>query len=720
MFVLGAWPAEHFQRSPPAGIVERDLTRCRRMTTPDPAHRNRLAAETSPYLLQHAANPVEWYPWGDDALGRARREDKPILLSVGYSACHWCHVMAHESFEDPATAALMNALFVNVKVDREERPDLDRIYQIAHQLLTQRGGGWPLTMFLSPEDQRPFFGGTYFPREPRHGMPAFRDLLQRVADYYRTHRDEIRRQNAALVQVLAEISSSPVAAAARLDAAPLSAARDTLEQDFDARFGGFGGAPKFPHPTSIEFLLQAWRATAGATEPDLKALYMATLTLTRMAEGGLYDQLGGGFCRYSVDMFWMIPHFEKMLYDNGQLLGLYADAAVATGEELFRHVVGETADWVMRDMQAADGGYYATLDADSEGHEGRFYAWTREEVDSLLDADTYAVFARRFGLDRDPNFEGRWHLHAYRAIEDVAAELGIAAELAGQRLGVARCKLLGVRNQRIWPARDEKIIAAWNGLMIAGMARAATVLERPELADSALRAVDFVRSQMLIDGRLMSVAKDGRARFPAYLDDHAFLLAGLIELLGTRFRVSDLEFALRLADTLLERFEDPDGGFYFTANDHEALIQRPKSFGDEAVPAGNGMAARALLRLGYLVGNPRYVDAAERTLRSAWSAIEKYPSGHTSLLLALREALEAPTIVILRGGRDEVARWQTELSRVYVPTRLVLAIADDVDGLPPALAEKRPRDTTVAYVCRGTTCSAPVESLSGLIAMTRA
>jgi uncharacterized protein len=680
------------------------------------AHRNRLAGETSPYLLQHAANPVDWYPWGAEALERARREDKPILLSIGYSACHWCHVMAHESFEDEGTARVMNELFINVKVDREERPDLDRIYQIAQQMLTQRNGGWPLTMFLTPGDQRPFFGGTYFPREARYGMPAFPEVLTRVAEYYRTHRDDIREQGDALTQAFGEMVPPPAAGDTNLDAGPLALARATLERDFDDRFGGFGAAPKFPHPTNIEFLLRRWRASANDDAPDLKALYMATLSLTRMAEGGLYDQLGGGFCRYAVDTFWMIPHFEKMLYDNGQLMRVYAQAAVATGEELYRRVTGETADWLMRDMQSPLGGYFATLDADSEGHEGRFYVWDREQVRAQLEPLTWEVFARRFGLDREPNFEGAWHLHAFRGIEEIAEELGITARDASDRLGVARCQLLGIRNRRVWPGRDEKVIASLNGLAIAGMAAAARTLNRPDLADSAVRAVDFIRMHMFDAGRLLSVYKDGRARFPAYLDDHAFLLDGLLELLETRWRTSDLEFATALAETLLERFEDRQaGGFYFTAADHETLIHRPKTYTDEAVPAGNGVAARALLRLGYLLGDLRFVDAAERTLRASWQGLARYPHGHASLLMALEEWLAPPTIVILRGGGDEILSWQREVARVYAPARLLFAIPDGVEDLPAALAEKRPRAATTAYVCRGMTCSAPIEKLDELI-----
>jgi uncharacterized protein YyaL (SSP411 family) len=683
-----------------------------------PSHRNRLAGETSPYLLQHAANPVDWYPWGEEALERARREDKPILLSVGYSACHWCHVMAHESFEDAASAAVMNELFVNIKVDREERPDLDKIYQLAQQMLTQRSGGWPLTMFLAPGTQRPFFGGTYFPKEPRYGMPAFTDLLRRVSEFYRTHREDIAQQSAALQQAFAEMSPPAAPDSEALTLEPLAVARAKLAEEFDTHFGGFGGAPKFPHPTNLDFLLRQWRSTAASDTPDLHSLYMATLTLQRMAEGGLYDQLGGGFARYSVDQYWMIPHFEKMLYDNGQLLRIYANAALATGEDLFRRVAAETADWIVRDLQAPTGGYWSTLDADSEGHEGKFYVWDTEQVRSLVPGPAYDAFARRFGLDQPPNFEGQWHLHSYRPEDEIATELGIDAAELRRRLDEARTILLTERNRRVWPGRDEKVLTSWNGLAIAGMAAAARALSRPDFAESATRAVDFIRDHLWRNGRLLAVHKDDQSRFPAYLDDYAFLLDGLIELLQTRWRSSDLQLAVALADALLEHFADSEhGGFYFTADDHEQLIHRSKSFGDEAVPAGNAIAAQALNRLGLLLGETRYLDAAARTLRSAWTPLQHYPHAHASLLVALAEHLDPPEIVIIRGAAQEAAQWRDALARKYSPTRLVFAIEADATTLPPALADKRALETTVAYVCRGMTCSEPIRALAPLLAL---
>jgi uncharacterized protein YyaL (SSP411 family) len=678
---------------------------------------NRLGSETSPYLRQHAHNPVDWFPWGPEALGRARSLGKPILLSIGYSACHWCHVMAHESFEDPATAALMNELFVNIKVDREERPDLDRIYQLAHQMLTQRGGGWPLTMFLSHEDQRPFFGGTYFPKEQRYGMPPFSEVLRRVAEYYRTRPDDVRAQNAALLDAFAQLSATAPAAEGTLDAAPLAQCRRELEGSFDSEFGGFGAAPKFPHATMLERLLRDWHAAANSLEPDLQALYMATLTLTRMAEGGLCDQLGGGFARYSVDAWWMIPHFEKMLYDNGALLAVYADAALATGEPLYANVAAATAQWIMRDMQAPAGGYYSSLDADSEGHEGRFYVWQPEQVRALLDEAEYAVFAPRYGLDREPNFEGEaWHLHAFQSVDDVAAAAGLTSAAASALLDSARAKLLEVRRARVWPGRDEKVLTSWNALMIRGMARAARALGRDDLGESAQRALDFLRAELWRDGRLLATHKDGRSHLAAYLDDHVLLVDAILELLQWRWRSADLGFARELLELVLAHFEDAAaGGFWFTADDHEALIHRSRSFADDATPSGNGIAVFVLQRMGYLLGEPRYLAAAERALRAGWGQYARHPSSHTSMLTALDEWLHPPETVILRGAGPQIGEWQRDIARLYAPRRMIFAIPADAQELPAALSDKAALGGPVAYVCRGSTCAAPLTELPALV-----
>ena len=679
--------------------------------------RNRLAGEMSPYLQQHASNPVDWHPWGEEALAKARAADKPILLSIGYSACHWCHVMAHESFEDDATAAVMNRLFVNVKLDREERPDLDKVYQLAHQVLTQRGGGWPLTMFLAPDDLTPFFGGTYFPKEARYGMPAFTDLLERVAAFYRDERDAVRRQNASLRGVFGELVPPAPAAGAALSREPLDAARRDLETSFDPRFGGFGGAPKFPHPASIERLLRDWQRSAAAPDPDLKALYMATLTLKRMADGGLFDQLGGGFCRYSVDAYWMIPHFEKMLYDNGPLLALLAQASVATGDDFFRTKALETARWALTEMRAPGGGFFSALDADSEGHEGRFYAWRRDEVAALLTPDEYRVFARRFGLDREPNFEGAWHLHTFVELAQVAEQSGLDAATTAALVDSARAKLLAARAARVRPGLDDKLLTGWNALLVRGLAISGRLLGVPAHVDAAAAAVDFIRSHCWQDGVLMAAWKDGQARFPAYLDDHAYLLDALLELMQSRFRVADLELARALAEALLERFVDRErGGFWFTAAGRDPPMHRPKGFADEATPAGNGIAALALARLGWLLGETRYLDAAERTLKAGLASMTRAPQAHAAMLNALDEYLEPGAIVVIRGLTAQLAEWTAALASSYAPSRMSIAIPADVAGLPDALASKKARDGTVAYVCRGPQCSEPVAEPAALLA----
>jgi uncharacterized protein len=681
-----------------------------------PKYTNRLASETSPYLRQHAHNPVEWYPWGGEAFERARSERKPIHLSVGYSACRWCHVLERESFEDEATARILNDNFVNIKVDREERPDIDRIYQIAQQMLTQRGGGWPLTMFLTHDDRRPFFGGTYFPKEARYGLPAFQDVLLRVARYYREHAAELRTQNEALMAAFADLNPAPATTDTELTDAPLTACRAQLARAFDSHNGGFGGAPKFPQPQTIEWLLRRWRASQREPEPDARALYMATLTLRRMAEGGVYDQLGGGFCRYAVDEQWMIPHFEKMLYDNGALLAAYAEAALAGRDTLYARVVEETAAWLRREMQSAEGGCYSSLDADSEGHEGRFYVWEREEVRAALTAEEFAAFAPRFGLDRDANFEGHWQLHVVASPEEIAQRLGRTSAQVAELIDAARAKLLAVRAQRVRPARDDKVLTSWNALTIRGLAIAARALARDDLTACATRALDFIRARLVRDGRLLASYTEGRARLDAYLDDYVYLADAILELQQLRFVAAELALAQQLVEVVLGHFaDDAVGGFFFTADDHEALILRSKTFADDATPAGNGIAARVLVRLGQLLAEPRYLAAAERTLRAAWTALSRHPQAHVSLLGALEELLDPPQIVILRGEARMIDGWRRELARLYAPHRLTLAIPADAADLPPALADKTPRAGPVGYVCRGSSCSAPVDSLEALI-----
>jgi uncharacterized protein YyaL (SSP411 family) len=680
---------------------------------------NGLGSESSPYLRSHAHNPVDWYPWGAAALERARATDRPILLSIGYAACHWCHVMAHESFEDPATAALMNELFVNIKVDREERPDLDRLYQLAQQMLTGRGGGWPLTMFLLPEDQRPFFGGTYFPPLARFGLPAFRDLLRQVAGYYRTHGAQLRASAQQVAAALADLNPGVLAASA-LDEGPLREARRRLGARFDRDWGGFGAAPKFPHPAGIGRLLRDWYQSADTAEPDLQGLFMAALTLTRMAEGGLFDQLGGGFFRYSVDERWEIPHFEKMLYDNAQLLRVYAEAAAATGEPLFAASAHRTAQWLLRELCSPDGAFYCSLDADSDGHEGRYYVWGAASVREALTPQEWSAFAARYGLEGPANFEGQWHLRVHASHAQLAAALGCTPAQAQDLLDRAAAKLLALRAARRRPALDDKVLCSWNALAIAGLASAARLLAHAPYAQAATRALAYLRRVHWAHGRLLACSVDGQARLHAYLDDHAFLLDALLELATLRFDASELQWAIELADAMLRHFQDTAaGGFFFTADDQEALIARPKAFSDEALPAGNALAARSLLRLGWLLGEGRYLDAAERTLQACWPALQQYPDAHASMLLALEDWLDPPQQVLLRGPAADMGSWHAVLRAGFAPRVWVLAVPADAAPLPEALAARPAGDVTRAWLCRGSTCSGPFTTLEELLAALR-
>ncbi len=671
---------------------------------------NRLAQETSPYLQQHANNPVDWYAWSEEALQAARMQDKPILLSIGYSACHWCHVMAHESFEDEQVAATMNRLFINIKVDREERPDLDQIYQTAHALLTGRSGGWPLTMFLSP-DQKPFFGGTYFPKTPRYGMPGFVDLIERVAKAYREQRAEIEEQSASLLQVLAQTQPVSAAAGGELDGAPIAAAIADLIGTFDTVEGGFSAAPKFPHPAELEFCLYF-------AQRDARLREHALFTLEKMARGGIHDQLGGGFSRYSVDQYWMIPHFEKMLYDNGPLLGLYADAWALTGNRLFKRTAERIAAWTMREMQSSEGGYFSSLDADSEGVEGKFYVWSRDDVRALLEASEYAVLAAHYGLDREPNFEQRdWHLHVFQSIDVVANELGMDAVQAEQILDRARDKLFAARERRVRPARDNKILVSWNALMIRGMVRAARVFERDEWLESARRAASFIAEHMYDGAHLLATYKDGRAHLNAYLDDYAFLIHALMELLQADFKLPELEFARSLSNALTEQFEDErDGGYFFVSRDHEPLILKPKSGHDNATPSGNAVAALVLLRMGYMLGEPPLLNSAQRALRLFAPSMARQPGGFATMMMALQEALLPTRTVILRGTSADLSGWHAQMNKRFQPGTLVLALNSALNGLPPAL-DKPVSDAVNAFVCEGVTCLAPINDISALWAV---
>ncbi|PKO93374.1 MAG: thioredoxin domain-containing protein [Betaproteobacteria bacterium HGW-Betaproteobacteria-1] len=669
---------------------------------------NRLEVETSPYLLQHANNPVDWYPWGEEALKLAKQLDKPILLSIGYSACHWCHVMAHESFEDDEVAAVMNRHFINIKVDREERPDIDQIYQTAHQMLSQGNGGWPLTVFLTP-DQQPFFSGTYFPKTPRYQLPAFPDLVRHIAEFYHQRKDDLAAQNHQLMQAMARTvpTASPELTAGE-DALRLGF--EQLRGTFDFTYGGFGTAPKFPNHADIALLLRA--AHAGNAEAGNMALHM----LQSMAAGGIYDQLGGGFCRYSVDERWAIPHFEKMLYDNGQLLSLYADGWQLLEDKAgplaqrFVSVIEETMGWLLREMRSPAGAFYSSLDADSlnsqgKSEEGRFYVWQRDEVRELLTPEEYAVAARCLGLDRAANFEGHdWHL--FQAAEPEEDEAAL--------LQSAKAKLFSAREKRIRPGRDDKLLTSWNALAIKGIARAARVLERPDWIAVAQQALDFIRDRLWADGRLLATCKDETAHLNAYLDDYAFLLDALLELMQADYREQDMRFACELADALLAGFESDTGGFYFTSHSHEVLIHRPKQAYDNATPSGNGIAAVGLQRLGHVLGEPRYLQAAENTLKAFDRVMVRSPAACPGLLLALEEFLRPPVVLILRGVASQMAAWKNRLNQDYRPHLLCFALDESVGQLPPTLSREFNNDVN-AWVCRGVMCMPAIDRLDVLL-----
>jgi hypothetical protein len=696
-------------------------------------NKNLLSQETSPYLLQHANNPVHWHSWNKGSLLLAKQENKPILLSIGYSACHWCHVMAHESFEDIETARVMNELFINIKVDKEERPDLDIIYQNAHSLLTERPGGWPLTVFLSPETQMPIFVGTYFPKQAKQGLPAFQSLLHRISEIWQSRQSDILQQSASLQSTYHRIYESSKPINVEFNYAPIDIARNQIEKQFDPVNGGFSGAPKFPHPSIIEFSIKHWFHAQKNLQTDPRILHCALYTLEKMANGGVFDHLGGGFYRYSTDELWMIPHFEKMLYDNGPLVSLYSQAWRIKPDCLFFDAATKTANWAIREMQSPEGGYYSAQDADSEGHEGQFFVWSNAEINMFLENLTrqgdisitdIAHFKERFGLNLEANFEGAWHLHGYLSETMLANKHSISKKELHNRLQQIRQWLFQQREHRLRPDIDTKILCAWNGLMIHGMAVAGRLLEQPQYTESAKRAACYLKNVCWKNNRLFASVKDGKASLNAYVDDYAFLIYGLLELLQNQWDNELYRWALQLADKLLSDFEDANyGGFYFTSHQHEDLIQHVKSFSDDAIPAGNAIAALALNRLGYLSGIPRYIDAAKNCLRSAWNAINQAPISHCALLNALREHLTPPNILIIRdpiiehvnNQVDNEKNWQQVTQQYYLPDTLVYTIPNDQTP-HPSLAEKvsGEKNTAIAYPCHGFLCHDPIKNLPEL------
>ena len=677
---------------------------------------NLLSGETSPYLLQHAANPVDWHPWGPQAIDAARVRDVPILLSIGYSTCHWCHVMAHESFEDELTATLMNELFVNVKVDREERPDLDRFYQSAHAVLTGRTGGWPLTLFLNPTTLFPYFAGTYFPRETRYQLAGFKDILRRMSEVFNNDKGKTEQLSRQVDDAVRQIETPAQDGDPKTNDQLLADIRAQLSASFDGDAGGFDRAPKFPRPTLLENLILQWamsnRSSQGPRDTD--ALDMVTKTLTNMARGGIYDQLAGGFFRYSTDRNWAIPHFEKMLNDNGLLLSLYADIYRISPDDLFAGVLNDTADWMRREMQLDHGGYRAAIDADSEGEEGLFYVWRRNEVKRLLTDDEYLVAETLYGLDKRANFENKWHLVRQDSWPSVARRLDLDRQHADKLLKSCREKLLVARAKRVPPARDDKVIASWNGHAIEGMAKASRALGRADLLASAQRAMDFMREEMFEGSRLATTWCAGRQGHTGFLDDYAAALSASLTLLELEWRSEDSIFATALADEIIKSFYDSeDGGFWFTRLDQRDVVHRHKPLFDDAGPSGNGLACSALMRLAQLTANDEYMHVAEHGLEAARAAMSANEASHAGLVNALTHVTVPADHIVLRGPISTMTEWATVARHAdFNPWESVWSIpyqdAGEIPRYLPRLVSVDVQQRVTAFICRDMTCSAPI------------
>lgn len=710
---------------------------------------NRLVKETSPYLVDHAHNPVDWYAWSQEALQKAQQENKPIFLSIGYAACHWCHVMADESFEDEATARFMNAHFVNIKVDREERPDLDSIYMNAVVAMTGQGG-WPMSVFLTP-DGKPFYGGTYFPKTPRYGMPSFMNVLQGIANAWKNQRADIEHNGAEMQKALSE-SGMPRGATNKammpLDKRTLDLALNNLARAFDGENGGWGGAPKFPQPMTLEFLIRAYTQTR-----DELILKMLTFTLDKMARGGMYDQLGGGFHRYATDDIWLVPHFEKMLYDNAQLARVYLHAYQATGNEFYKRITIEILDYVIREMTDANGGFYSSQDADSEGREGKFFVWTPEEIRSVLggsasgllivsktkqDSNDAQLFMDAYGVTANGNFEGKTILHRVRDNDVLAAMHKVDESEVERKLNDARQKLFNARERRVKPARDEKILTGWNGLMLAAFAEAARVLKREDYRHIAIRNAEFLLKHLTTDERRTTKAgiagdsdelndvrpsssvlrlfrsyKDGQARLNGYLEDYANLAEGLLALYETTFEERYFVAARELADQMLAHFLDERGGFFDTSDDHEELVVRPKDVQDNAVPSGSAMATMVLFKLAAYTGDAKYIEAGEAALAPLQPALAQAPTGFAWWLNALEFELAPPKEIAIVGPSTGAQDGAQELLNVvfdeYRPNQVVAWKKENAESAIPLLEGRATIDgKATAYVCQNFACQMPV------------
>ncbi|HEX6627603.1 MAG TPA: thioredoxin domain-containing protein [Gemmatimonadaceae bacterium] len=673
---------------------------------------NRLTKETSPYLLQHANNPVDWYPWGKEALDKARRESKPILLSVGYAACHWCHVMAHESFEDEETAQLMNEKFINIKVDREERPDIDNIYMQAVQAMTGHGG-WPMTMFLLP-DGSPFYGGTYFPPEDRHGIPSFKKVLHAVSDAYAQRREGVAQSAEQLKQIYEGnfVNSRGPTAPTGLSPQLLDIAFRVLQQRYDESNGGFGTAPKFPATMVLDFVLRYSARTATT-----HALEMAVNSFLKMARGGIYDQIGGGFARYSVDATWLVPHFEKMLYDNALLTRLGAHLWQATKDEEVRRVTTETVEWIAREMTSPEGGFYSSLDADSEGHEGKFYVWSEEELDTLLGADARA-FKAYYGVVRGGNFEGNSILYVPASREVAGRRAGVDPQILDEILARGRRILLEARSRRVWPGRDEKILASWNGLMLRGVATAARVFDRDDFRKLALRNADFLEREMVRGGRVMRSHKEGVTHIAGFLEDHASVALGFLAVYELTFDEKWVKLAREISEATITWFwDDQVGAFFDTARDAEELITRPRDFTDNATPSGTSLAVDLLLTLAELQHDADYRRRAVFTIENLAEPMLKFPTAFGHLLgcadMEVNGAVEVALVGDLKS--DGLHALERAVASEYVPS-LVLAAGTPRSAKLVKLLEDRTMvdGQATAYVCRGYVCDRPVTDAAAL------
>jgi uncharacterized protein YyaL (SSP411 family) len=686
---------------------------------------NRLIHETSPYLQQHAHNPVDWYPWGKEALDRAKRETKPIFLSIGYSACHWCHVMEHESFEDEETAKIMNSHFINIKVDREERQDLDHIYMAAVQVLTQHGG-WPMSVFLTPE-LKPFYGGTYFPPEDRMGMPSFKKVLLGVANAWGSRREDVLRSADQLRDALDEMNRPQARGQGAATLTQRSAndlvdnAARTLAGIFDPAHGGFGPAPKFFHAMDMKVLLRHWKRTG-----DAASLSMVSLTLDRLARGGIYDQLGGGFHRYSTDVRWLVPHFEKMLYDNALLADLYLETYQITRRTDFAETARETLDYVLREMTSSEGGFFSTQDADSEGEEGKFYVWSKSEIDKVLDPELATQFRYFYDISGPGNWEGKNILNRPRSWDEAEKMLGQERAWLEESLAAARRKLFAVRTNRVVPFRDEKILTSWNGLMIETMAHGYQVLGDQRYLAAAKKAAAFILGEMRGPAAsgvrpLLHSYKDGQARFTAYLDDYASLLGALIALYECEFDPAWLERAKELGDLMLDRFWDKEhDSFYYTASDHEPLITRPKDFQDGATPSGSSLAVTALAKLGHLLSNNLYLQRVERALLANEPYLKMIPTATGQWLTALAFVFDHPQeIALIEGGsRDDFESALHLVRESFLPNKVMAAPWPDPRSneklIPWLHGKKAVQGKTTLYLCENFTCQDPLVGLEAI------